>query len=90
MVKVTDKAKEELKKLLLSRTNDHESVIRLLYGSVGQFGLGLSREKDGDEVVCSDGLKVLLIGNELMSLLDGVTFDVKNDGSRREFVMAKN
>lgn len=74
---------------MLSRTDDHESVIRLLCGSVGQFGLGLSRERDGDEVVYSNGLKVMLIGNELMGLLDGVTFDVNNDGSRREFVMAK-
>jgi Fe-S cluster assembly iron-binding protein IscA len=89
MVKVTDKAKEELKKLLLSRTDDHESGIRLLYGSVGQFGLGLSREKDGDEVVYSDGLKVLMIGNKFTRLLDGVTFDVENNVNKREFVMTK-
>ena len=89
MVKVTDKAKEELKKLLLLRAEDPETGIRLSYGALGQFGLVLSREKDGDDVVRCDSSKVLLVGNEFMGLLDGITIDVENNGSKREFVMTK-
>ncbi len=89
MVKVTDKAREELKKLLLSSARDAETSIRLSYGTLGQFGLVLSREKDGDEVVHSHGLKVLLIGNEFLRLLDGMTLDVANSQSEREFIITR-
>jgi Fe-S cluster assembly iron-binding protein IscA len=89
MVEVTDKAREELRKLLLSSARDAETSIRLSYGTLGQFGLVLSREKDGDEVVQSHGLKVLLIGNEFMRLLDGMTFDVTSGPSKREFILTR-
>jgi Fe-S cluster assembly iron-binding protein IscA len=89
MLKVTDKAREELKKLLFSSTRDAETCLRLAYGALGQFGLVLGREKDGDEVVNSHGLKVLLVGHEFVSLLDGVTLDVANGRSQRQFFMTK-
>lgn len=89
MVEVTDKAREELTKLLVSSASDAETSIRLSYGTLGQLGLVLSREKDGDEVVLSHGLKVLLIGNEFLRLLDGMILDVENDQSKREFVISK-
>ncbi len=89
MLKVTDKAKDELKELLLLCTKDGEDGIRLVYGSLGQFGLLLGQEKDGDKVIQHDGSKVLLIGSDLTGLLNGVTMDVENNGRKREFVMTK-
>ena len=89
MVKVTNKAKEGLRELLLLCTEDPETSLRLSRGSLGQFGFVLGREEDGDEVVRCNGLKVLLVLSEFVSLLDGAIIDVENDGSKRVFVMTK-
>lgn len=48
MITVTDKARETLKELLLSNSDDPEMSLRLVANPPGQFGLALDREAEGD------------------------------------------
>ena len=89
MIKITDRASEKLKKLLLLCRDHPETGLRLKNGSMGQFGLVLGTEADGDHVVEHEGLKVLLVGRELILLLNGVTIDIENNGNKVELVMFK-
>ena len=73
MITVTDKARETLKELLLSNSDDPEISLRLVANPPGQFGLALDREAEGDQVVEQEGTKVLLIGHELANIADGKT-----------------
>lgn len=78
MITVTDKARETLKELLLSDSDDPEMSLRLVANQPGQFGLALDREAEGDQVVEQEGTKVLLIGHELANIADGTTLDVQD------------
>jgi Fe-S cluster assembly iron-binding protein IscA len=77
MITVTDKARETLKELLLSNSDDPGMSLRLVANPPGQFGLALDREAEGDQVVKQEGTKVLLIGHELANIADGTTLDVQ-------------
>jgi Fe-S cluster assembly iron-binding protein IscA len=89
MVMITNKAREELKNLLLLHTEDMETGIRLVCGSLGQFGLKLSKPEDGDDVVQDQGLRILMVGSNFKDVLNAVTLDVEYSNGKREFVMAK-
>jgi hypothetical protein len=89
MVKVTEKAKEELKNLLLSHAQDTQACIKLACGLLGQFGLMLGKPEDGDEVVQHQGRGILIIGSEFKSVLDGAILNVEYTNGKREFVMTK-
>ena len=78
MITVTDKARETLKELLLSNSNDPEMSLRLAANQPGQFGLALDKEAEGDQVVDQEGTKVLLIGHELANIADGTIVDVQD------------
>jgi len=89
MITVPDKARETLKGLLLSNSDDPEISLRLVAKPPGQFGLALDREAEGDQVVEQEGTKVLLIGHELANIADGATLDVQDtrDGLRLSISM---
>jgi hypothetical protein len=89
MVKVTDKAKEELKNMLLLHAKDTQACIMLACGSLGQFGLMLGKPKDGDEVIQHKGRGILIIGSEFKSVLDGAILNVEYSNGKREFVMSR-
>ena len=89
MIQVTDKAKKELKSLLLRHMETKDACIRLAVGAIGRFGLILSKPKSGDEVVQDHGERILLFGNEFRDILNGATIDVEYNDSGREFVMTR-
>jgi Fe-S cluster assembly iron-binding protein IscA len=78
VITVTDKARETLKELLSSNSDDPEVSLRLVAKPTGQFGLALDKEAEGDQVVEQEGAKVLLIGHELANILGGTTLDVQD------------
>ena len=85
MVTVTEDAKQELGRVLSSANVDDPTVgLRLTAGDRGQFGLVLDTEKEGDQVVEHEGSKVLLVGQELIELLEGVIIDCRrtDEGAR--------
>jgi Fe-S cluster assembly iron-binding protein IscA len=75
VINITERAKEELKELLLAAEAQPYEGLRLLPTSNGVFSFMLDSEMLGDFVVEYKGYKVLLIGLEYFKMLDGKTLD---------------
>jgi hypothetical protein len=75
MLKVTIDAKKSLRDLLKPHYNGTEKGVRVIMRGPGQFDLVLSKEAPEDHVVEYDGLKILLVGPELINAVDKLTFD---------------
>jgi hypothetical protein len=75
VVRVTERAAEELRRRLLAETSDPEVGVRLLPAPGGTFVLILGTELSGDEVVEYQGSKVLLIGIEYTRAFGSLTVD---------------
>lgn len=79
MIGVTERAKEELKKILSTKVDNPQASLRLMAsGPQGQFGLSIDVETTGDQVVEHKGSKVLLVERELADRLEGRTLDVED------------
>ena len=75
MITVTERAKKELKGLLITSGAGPDEGLRLLPEPGGRFILGIDTEMSGDQVVEYEGYKVLLVGIEYFQTLDGKTVD---------------
>ena len=75
MIAVTDRAKEELKDVLVAAEAEPYQGLRLLPTSEEVFELMLDTEMTGDLVIEHEGYKVLLIGLEYFKWLNGKTID---------------
>lgn len=86
MLRVTEVANQKLKEILLATANDLKIGLRLSMKPRGQLGLMLVLDKEapGDYVVKHEGLKVLLVRQGLLPLVDGATIGTKDtpEGSR--------
>jgi len=89
LLTVTDTAKEHLKDILLSNTDDPQIGIRLGLGPGRQFDLVLDREAEGDQIVQHDGLKVLLVGQELATIVDLVTLAAQDTPDGPNLILVK-
>ena len=90
MVVVTEAAKQELGRMLVSASADDPEVgIRLALGASGEFSLMLDKESEGDQVVEHEGAKVLLVGKELGEVLEGVTIDSQESPEGQRLVISK-
>ncbi len=78
MIAVTERAKEELKMMLIASEAGPEKGLRLLPRPDGLFILTLDSELPGDQVVEYEGFKVLLVGIEYSKLLDGKTVECQD------------
>jgi Fe-S cluster assembly iron-binding protein IscA len=78
MITVTERAKQELKRIFTDREGDPQGGLRLLVSSPGEFGLSTDMEMSGDQVVEYEGVKVLLVEKGLADSLDGITLDIEN------------
>ncbi len=78
MIKVTQRAKEELGKLLNSNASRPSDTLRLVPDGKGELGLSLGEEMPGDQVVRCDEAAVLLVESEISAALDGMTLDVED------------
>jgi Fe-S cluster assembly iron-binding protein IscA len=86
MISVTERAKEEMKKVLVDKVNNPLVGLRLNVNSPGDFSLSTDIETPGDQVVKHEGMKVLLVGKEWAAGLDGYTLDFEG---KKKFVVAK-
>jgi len=89
MLGVTDRAREELKRLLTDRTDHPDVGLRLTVGDSGGLRLGLDTEMPGDRVVVEEGLKVLLVEQELADSLLGTSLDVEDTAEGPELVIVE-
>ena len=89
MIIVTEKAKEELKKLLDSSVDWPGARLRLLDRGEGRLGLGIDIESNNDEVVEYRGEKLLLVETGLATRLERVTLDVEEKADTPELVICQ-
>jgi hypothetical protein len=75
VITVTERAKQELKAVLIAAEAEPCEVLRLLPTSHGVFELMLDTEMSGDLVVEYENDKVLLVGLEYFKFLNGMTLD---------------
>lgn len=79
MLMVTENAKRHLKRLLVKNASDPNLGIRLRVGTGMQLGVLLDRKADDDYVVEHEGAKVLMVGPEFFSLVDGAVLDTERN-----------
>lgn len=87
MIEITDAAKTELKRILSENTQDPAMVLRLTATPDGSLGLMLDNAAEGDNVIEHEGIKVLVIEEELAGMMSGVNMDVEDteEGSMLTF-----
>ena len=86
MLAATESAKQELKRILLARTEDPDLSLRL-EGEPGQFRIKLDSEGPGDQVLEYEGAKVLLLEPTLAFMLEGANIDIQDTPEGRRLVV---
>ncbi|MBA7486909.1 hypothetical protein ES707_22471 [subsurface metagenome] len=89
MIHVTERARQELKKMLSEKVDWPEARLRLMDRGQGDLGLGIDIEAPGDRVVEYEGRKVLLVESGLARNLKGVTLDVDDTPTGAELVISE-
>ena len=91
MVTVTDAAKEELKRILETRSLDPGKYLRLatppVWEGEGDFGVVIDEERFADHAVEFQGLKVLLMDPTLAEQLPNAVFDFKDSPQGARFTL---
>jgi uncharacterized repeat protein (TIGR02543 family) len=74
---ITTMARMKLKEALLSKTKDPNKSFRITMASdkPGQLKMILDNEKVGDQVITSDGTKILFISQDVIPHLEGMIID---------------
>lgn len=89
MLTVTQRAKEELKRILSAKVDNPQAGVRLTSSGRDKFGLGIDVEMPGDQVVKHKGSKVLLVEQGLADRLEGVTLDFTGTAEGPKFVFTR-
>jgi Fe-S cluster assembly iron-binding protein IscA len=89
MVAVTDQAAQVLRATLDQARTEPGQGLRLLLKPGGGFGLGVDREREGDQVVTADGEKILLMTPDIAEAVDDVTIDTKNTEEGPKLVISR-
>jgi Fe-S cluster assembly iron-binding protein IscA len=89
VIEVTDRAKDELKRLLVASVDWPGARLRLLDRGQGKLGLGIDIEKKDDQVVEYEGEVLLIVEAGLASRLNGVAIDVDNTPAGVELVVCE-
>jgi len=80
MVNVTERAKERLKELLETKTEDGSVGLRLELMPSGKFAVFPDQERADDQVVEHQGAAVLLVGQEIAQRVGDTTIDCDEAG----------
>ena len=90
MINITERAKQELRKLLSKKVDWPDARLRLMDRGQGKLGLGIDMEARGDRAIEYEGVKVLIVEPELASNLKEVTLDVDETPRGPELVISGN
>lgn len=88
MITVTAQAAEELKAMAQAEVKDPEEAFRLVPAGEDRLALVVDKVKEGDEVVEHEGVKVLLVGAELVDAVDGLVLDCKDTPEGRRLAIS--
>lgn len=84
MLRVTDLAKEELKRILNGRQIEAGRCLRLAvppaWPGPGDFGIVVDDEKANDHAITLRGVKVMLVDDHLLAKLTDSVLDFKEPG----------
>lgn len=91
MLTVTERAAEKLKGDLQAATTDPEVGVRLIPSpSVpNRIEMVLDKEKEKDQVVESEGVKILLLDPEIAQALEGMVVDYEETPQGGRFTISK-
>jgi len=89
MLTVTENAKRHLKRLLVRNTTDPNLGIRLRVSKGMQVGVLLDQKAADDYVIEHEGAKVLMVGSELLPLVEGATLDTDRNGPVASLVITR-
>lgn len=89
MINVTERAKDELKKLLMRSVDWPGARLRLLDKGSGKLGLGVDIEGSNDQVLEHQGDRILVVEESLASRLDCITLDVDDTPEGVELVICE-
>jgi len=89
MIKVTERAKQELKRLLFQKVDLGLARLRLMDRGRGVLGLGIDIENPGDHTIECEGVKILVIEPEFAANLKGLTIDVEDTPEGVELVISE-
>ncbi len=87
MINVTERAKQELKRLLAASVDLPEARLRLMDRGQGKLGLGIDIEAPDDQIVEYDGIRLLIVEHGLATNLKRVTLDVNDTPEGAELVI---
>jgi Fe-S cluster assembly iron-binding protein IscA len=90
MIGVTERAKEELKELLNTNTDNPAARLRLSANDEGKLGLGIDIEKPDDDVLEYQGSALLVMESGLSDKLKDVALDVVDSDAGRQLVVINN
>ena len=86
MIGITSRAKEELRKILVSKVDMPQAALRLVPRDGGEIGLGIDIEYPGDRVFEHEGTKVLVVDEGMANKLE-ITLDVDDTPAGPELVI---
>lgn len=91
MIKVTNRAKKELKRISETRPVEQGNCLRLttppIWSGEGDFGVVVDHESGSDHVVSFQGLKILLLDADLVERLPTAVLDFKESEGGSRFTL---
>ena len=76
MLRITDRAKQELSKILTSNVEMPQARLRICDRGQGELGIGIDIEEPDDRVVEYRGSRILVIKRQLENRLKHITIDI--------------
>ncbi len=88
---VTALARGKMKEAIQAKTTDPEVSFRLIPhpSEPNQWKMGLDKEKEGDQVVESEGVKILLLSPEVIPMVEGLVIDYQETSQGGGFTISK-
>ena len=91
MLTVTALAGRKMKEAIQAKTTDPEVGFRLILSPSrpDQLKIVLDKEKEGDQVVESEGVKILFLSPEVVPMLEGMVIDYQETSQGGGFTVSK-
>ena len=91
MLTVTAQAAEKIREDLKAATADPEVSVRLIPSPSmpNRIEMSLDKEREGDQVVESEGVKILLLDSQIAQALEGMVIDCEETPQGERFTISK-
>lgn len=89
MIAVTVRAKKELKRILVSSTNEPGACVRLYQNAQNHLGLSVDEARQDDHKIEHQGKTLLLVEERLSDLLNGITIDIEETPEGVKLVLSQ-